>query len=177
MALTGDCLSACRLFLLLACFAPAVCARPPDALPASEHASLDPVRLEIRGARGSVAVRAEIAATVAQRSQGLMERLHLPPDAGMLFLYREPQGADAGFWMYRTRIPLDIAFLDGEGRILTIVAMEPCRDPVASGCPIYAPGVPYRAALEVNRGFFVRNGIAVGDRVRPPPDAFSQGGE
>jgi len=28
----------------------------------------------------------------------------------MLFVYDSTQPPDAGFWMYRTRIPLDIAF-------------------------------------------------------------------
>jgi hypothetical protein len=31
--------------------------------------------------------------------------------AGMLFVYDSTQPGNAGFWMYRTRIPLDIAFV------------------------------------------------------------------
>lgn len=126
------------------------------------------VQLRVSAGERAVELRAEVAATDADRSRGLMGRAHLGADAGMLFVYPERQAASAGFWMYRTRIPLDIAFLDAEGRILAIRAMEPCDSSVSLNCPTYAPGVPYWAALEVNRGFFVRNGIGVGDRVPPP---------
>lgn len=137
--------------------------------PAGEPVSGGVVPLRIAAAGGVVALRVEIAATGASRLRGLMDRPHLPADAGMLFVYPGPRPGDAGFWMYRTRIPLDVAFLDADGRILAIQGMEPCASPLALRCPAYAPGVPYHAALEANRGFFARNGIAVGDRVLAPP--------
>lgn len=141
----------------------------PGARPSGEHGSSEFVPLRIAAAQRTVALRAEVAATGAERSQGLMDRKHLGTDAGMLFIYPERQAAEAGFWMHRTRIPLDIAFLDAEGRILAIRAMEPCDSSVSMNCPTYAPGVPCWAALEVNRGFFEANRITVGDRVLPPP--------
>ena len=107
----------------------------------------------------------EIAENEDQRAHGLMERSHLPADAGMMFLYPERQEPTAGFWMYRTLIPLDIAFLDDDGRIVAIRAMEPCASPNPRVCRIYEPGVPYRSALEVNRGYFARHGVELGDRV------------
>lgn len=107
----------------------------------------------------------ELAETPEQKAYGLMERPHLPEEHGMLFLYAEPQPAGSGFWMFRTRIPLDIAFLDDEGRIVAILAMEPCESPNPAVCRTYSPGVPYSAALEVNRGYFERRGVEVGDRV------------
>lgn len=110
-------------------------------------------------------LRVEVAERDDQRSYGLMERTSLPADAGMIFLYRTQQPADAGFWMYRTRIPLDIAYLDQDGTILSIVAMEPCPDPDPRGCRTYAAGVAYFSALEVNRGYFAERGIGPGDRV------------
>lgn len=117
----------------------------------------------------SVPLRVEVAATLAQAEQGLMDRPFLAPGSGLLFLFDDPRGEDDAFWMWRTRIPLDLAALDAEGRILSILAMEPCpaRDP--GDCPPYVPGVVHRGALEVNQGWFVRNGVGVGDRVRLPP--------
>ena len=64
--------------------------------------------------------------------------------------------------MYRTRIPLDIAFLVSAGVIRAVRSMTPCPTTIAQGCPTYAPNVPYRYALEVNAGFFARHGITSG---------------
>jgi uncharacterized membrane protein (UPF0127 family) len=107
-----------------------------------------------------VAVRVEIADTRAERQKGLMNRRSLPAKAGMVFRY--PQDTSGGFWMKNTLIPLDIAFYDRRGRIVRILTMTPCRrDP----CRIYAPGVAYRAALEVNAHSFRRWNVRVGDRI------------
>jgi uncharacterized protein len=127
--------------------------------------SFDTASARIITAADTFHLGVEIAEREDQRAYGLMERTALPENAGMIFLYRTQQPADAGFWMYRTRIPLDIAFLDDDGTILTIVAMDPCIDLDPRGCRTYPPGVPYFSALEVNRGYFAQRGIGAGDRV------------
>lgn len=119
----------------------------------------------IATAGDTVRVRVEIAQREEQRRHGLMERQQLAEDAGMLFLYDDVQPAGSGFWMFRTRLPLDIAFLDEDGRILSILQMAPCESPNPQFCPSYAPDTAYRYALEVNAGFFARQGIHAGDRV------------
>ena len=58
-----------------------------------------------------------------QRATGLMFREKLAKNDGMLFVFDEP-GYHA-MWMKNTLIPLSVAFIDGEGRILNIVDMEP----------------------------------------------------
>ncbi len=113
-------------------------------------------------------LRVELATTEAQRALGLMNRLRLPPNAGMLFLYPGPQPSTSSFWMFHTHIPLDIAFLDAGGRILNIQAMSPCASAIPWRCPSYPARVPYAAALEVNKGYFACHAISVGDRVRLP---------
>jgi uncharacterized protein len=136
--------------------------------------AFDTARAVIETAEGAVRLTVELASTGDQRAYGLMERPSLPAEHGMLFTYPEPQEAGSGFWMFRTLIPLDIAFLDEGGEILAIMEMEPCESPNARLCPVYSPGLPYVAALEVNRGFFGRRGVRVGDRVRleaEPDDA------
>lgn len=137
------------------------------AAPPSPSAPQHRHRLEIVTAAGdTVPLQAEIAHTPARRRRGLMERTDLPADAGMIFLFPEEQPASAGFWMHRTRIPLDIAYLGRTGVIVRTLQMEPCRALLSLFCRRYPPGVPFHAALEVNRGFFAARGISEGDRVR-----------
>jgi uncharacterized membrane protein (UPF0127 family) len=114
----------------------------------------------------SLELTVEIARTSDQRAFGLMTRPSLDSLSGMLFLYEARQDSSGGFWMFRTLIPLDIAFMDSTGTIVTIRSMEPCTSPNPEWCPEYAPDAAYWSALEVNRGFFARHGIAEGHRVR-----------
>ena len=127
--------------------------------------AFDTAIVRVISAADTVTVRVELAITDEQKTLGLMERRHLPQDAGMLFVYPTAQPESSAFWMYRTRIPLDIAFIDSTGAIRAIRSMEPCESTYFRACPHYPAGVPYRAALEVNRGFFAREGIQVGDSV------------
>lgn len=125
--------------------------------------------------RDTLRLRVELAKTRDQRTMGLMERHHLAEDAGMLFVFDSTQAPDAGFWMFRTRIPLDIAYLDSSGTIAAIKAMVPCTTTLAAGCRTYDPGVPYRYALEVNSGYFARHGVALGSSIIPIDLAAARG--
>ena len=89
----------------------------------------------------------------------------MPDSAGMLFLYTAMQPDTSAFWMYRTRIPLDIAFIDSAGVIKTIRHMVPCTTTMPQGCQTYPAGARYQYALEVNASYFARHRIAEGDRV------------
>ncbi|NLC21771.1 MAG: DUF192 domain-containing protein, partial [Halomonadaceae bacterium] len=82
--------------------------------------------LEILSEGERHSLQVELAQTAAERRKGLMERDSLDPDAGMLFVYQTLQPPQSGFWMYRTRIPLDIAFIDDQGRIAALYTMQPC---------------------------------------------------
>lgn len=116
-------------------------------------------------ANDTVLLNVELAANEEQRSLGLMERTSLPDGAGMLFLYDSVQDSTASFWMFRTRIPLDIAFIDSTGTIASITRMVPCESINPDFCPTYPAGVRFSHALEVPAGYFERAGIRVGDRV------------
>ena len=107
----------------------------------------------------------EMAETEEQRAYGLMERDQLPANAGMIFTYAEPQPAESEFWMFRTRIPLDIAFLGPEGEIRATRTMQPCPSPDSRWCDGSPAGVEFSAALEVNQGYFEQHGVRAGDRV------------
>lgn len=125
-------------------------------------------RLVIHSDQGPQRLEVEVARTPAQRRQGLMERDSLAPRSGMLFRYAEDQPPESAFWMYRTRIPLDIAYLDEQGRIVAINRMSPCESESAADCASYPAGASYRSALEVNAGFFAEHAIKVGDCVSWP---------
>ena len=117
-------------------------------------------RVVIQGSRGPVAVRAAVAANEAGRERGLMGVGSVPADGGMVFLFSAP--TTRGFWMKDTKVPLSAAFWDRSNRIVAILDMVPCRrDP----CPLYWPGHAYTGALEVNKGFFARHSVKVGDAV------------
>ena len=91
----------------------------------------------------AVPITVEVARTPAERSRGLMDRERLAPNAGMLFVYNNQRRADHGFWMYRTLIPLDIAYLDRDGTIGAIRPMVPCPSDQGRDCPTYEAGVPF----------------------------------
>lgn len=103
-------------------------------------------------------VTAELARTPAEREQGLMYREDLPPGRGMLFVFQDAQYRS--FWMRNTFIPLDIAYLDENLRIVDIQPMEPQTE---DGHPSAQPAM---FALEVPQGWFAAQGIGVGDQAR-----------
>lgn len=150
---------ACRVLLLLLAPLAATGAR------AAPPQFLDDYQACLVTESEQIPVRLEHAVTPEQRRLGLMERSPLPDNGGMLFWYREQRAASAGFWMYRTRIPLDIAWLDEDGVILARDTIPPCKTDSAGNCPSWSPGVPHHRVLEMNAGFFDEHHVAVGDEL------------
>lgn len=141
------------------------CQREPAAATASPTAGFGTGELQIVSAVDTFVLRVEIAETPQQMRVGLKGRPELPENEGMIFLFEREQRPRSGFWMYRTYLPLSIAFLDAEGSIRAIRDMKPCAARLSFRCRSYKAGVPYHAALEVTQGYFARRGIGVGDRV------------
>lgn len=158
----GRAMAALALVWAVGCDAPA----PP---PQEPLAVFDTIPASILTGGDTLRITVELADTGARRAYGLMERDSLPADHGMLFVYPDPREPTGGFWMYRTLIPLDIAFLDGDGTIVAILGMEPCRSPNPDVCRRYSPGVAFQGALEMERGYLEDRGVKVGDRVTPAP--------
>lgn len=120
--------------------------------------------LRIRDVRLSV----ELAVTSEQRRKGLMYRKSMPEYAGMLFVY--PYEQRLRFWMRNTYIPLSIAFIDSDGVIFQIERMRPLDE--TGVCSTQ----PARFALEVNRGWFRRNMIGLGDRIENIDSVYKEVG-
>jgi uncharacterized protein len=152
-----------RLVLALVALVAIACGGESKPVADERILAFDAATVRLASRRDTMRLSLELARSRAQQTMGLMERRQLAETAGMLFVYDSTQAPDAGFWMYRTRIPLDIAFMDSAGVIRAVLAMVPCTATLIEGCPSYPPNVPYRYALEMNAGFFARHGIGVGD--------------
>ncbi len=107
-------------------------------------------------------MRVEIANDAFEIARGLMYRTALAENRGMLFIFEGEQ--KLSFWMKNTLIPLSIAFIGSEGRIVDIQDMKPLDDDP----PSYVSARPAQYALEVNQGFFEERGVEVGDRAKLP---------
>ena len=99
----------------------------------------------------------EIADTTLKRELGLMNRKYLPTNCGMLFKF--PSNHYRSFWMKDTYLPLDIAFIDDDERILQIEEGSPLNQR-----PIHSD-TKCRYVLEMNQGWFESNGLNIGSRV------------
>lgn len=167
------------LFLLVGCGLLTACgalAEKPEADSHLAQRGLPEVTLCLHDDEQALVLSAERASTNEQRRIGLMGRPALPWHHGMLFVYPHERDADATFWMYRTRIALDIAYLGPTGQVRAIDTMVPCLSGNLADCPSYQAGVPYWTALEVNGGFFEREGFGVGAQVtQTEPDRCTPG--
>ena len=139
------------LHAVLAVVAAALCAAFAGEAPAAPN--LPTSALSINGHK----IVAEVASTPDTRATGLMNRFSLKPDTGMLFVFERPE--PLAFWMKNTYVPLSIAFLDADGRILNIEDMAPQTENShwSKGPGLYA--------LEMRKGWFAERGIKPGDRV------------
>jgi len=103
-------------------------------------------------------IKAEIAKTQEERSKGLMYRKSLQDGCGMLFVFDKDEVLS--FWMKNTLIPLSIAFIAYDGKIIDIKDMYPQdTNSIKSSRSV-------RYALEAPQGWFSRVGINVGDTVK-----------
>ena len=105
---------------------------------------------------------AEVAATPERRALGLMHRFSLQPDHGMIFVFERPE--PQGFWMKNTFIPLSIAFIAADGRIINVDEMQPHDESThqSRGPALYA--------IEMRKGWFTERGIRSGDIVKGLPE-------
>ncbi len=101
--------------------------------------------------------RLETATSLAEQSRGLLGRSRLESGSGLLFV----AGRLSPFmWMHMffMRFPIDIVFLDGHNRVLTINHdLKPWR---VSSIVIRA-----RKALELEAGAAARSATAPGDEI------------
>ena len=115
-------------------------------------------KLKIITLKGESEFDVELAVSERQQSQGLMYRRAMAINAGMLFDYGVPRHIQ--MWMKNTYIPLDMIFIDRQGKILNIVERT-----IPHSEAIVASKGPARAVLELNSGMASRLGARIGDTV------------
>lgn len=103
-------------------------------------------------------IEAELAHTPEARQTGLMHRRSMPDNHGMLFVFTHD--ARHCMWMRNTFLPLSVAFLDADGRILNIEDMTPHTE------DSHCAAAPARFALEMNQGWFAARRLAPGMPIR-----------
>ena len=137
---------------------PAATPAPPPTTP--EEPLLPSLTLHPSGG-AAVALSVELARTARERARGLMFRRSLPADRGMLFVFEEE--GDWPFYMKNTYIPLDLIYIDSDGRV--VGCLEDLRPFDETARSVAAPA---RYVLEVNAGSVRRWGLRPGDRVDLP---------
>jgi uncharacterized membrane protein (UPF0127 family) len=136
-----------------------------NCIPAEQRAQhkLETKKIIIVNQEGAdIPLTAELARTNEEQSMGLMFRKKLDDGEGMLFVYDRDQ--KLSFWMKNTIIPLSIAFISHEGRIIEI------RDMRTQSVQSIQSSRSVRYALEVPQGWFERAGITDGCTARMLPE-------
>ena len=109
------------------------------------------------GVSESIQLNLEVPKTQVEFDLGLMFRESLEENTGMLFVFEDV--GEKFFHMKNTTIPLDIAFINNCGIIESIKELMPLRTtPVSSDSNVLY-------AIEVNRGWFEKNNLKVGDKI------------
>jgi len=103
---------------------------------------------------GIYRIQAEVVDTSAKRAEGLMFRKNLSANHGMLFVF--DQAAQHCMWMRNTLIPLAVAFIDGQGRIINVEEMLPQTE------DNHCAEKPAKFALEMSAGWFKNRGFGTG---------------
>ena len=110
---------------------------------------------------GIYRIQAELADTPKAREVGLMNRTSMPTNSGMLFVFEQKAGHC--FWMNNTKIPLSIAFIADDGKIVNIEEMQ------AETTNNHCPKTAVRYALEMNKQWFSERVIVPGTAVTGLP--------
>ena len=125
---------------------------------AREQANFKTGRLTIHADGRKVDYQVEVADNNRLRGLGLMHRHSLPENQGMLLLFAQPQRAS--IWMKNTFIPLDLLYIDDQGRIVKIL-----ENAIPRSTGAMRSNGKVKAVLELNAGQVNKWGMAVGDRV------------
>jgi uncharacterized membrane protein (UPF0127 family) len=100
----------------------------------------------------------EYAITNEEISRGLMHRMQLAQNSGLLFLLSDSQVRN--FWMKNTYISLDIIFIDDKNKVVSIQ-----KNTIPLSLDLLSSIEPAMSVLEVNGGLSDKIGLKKGDCV------------
>ena len=109
---------------------------------------------------GGKTITVEVARSNEQLAHGLMYRTQMGENDGMIFVF--PDVDTRSFWMKNTFIPLSIGFFDEDKILVDIQDMEAVKSEMVTTPPSYVSAKPAKYALEMNRGWFLKNSVKVG---------------
>lgn len=115
------------------------------------------VKVDIKGK----AYHLEVAKTIPQKMQGLMNRNYLCPDCGMIFI--SPMDTPQSFWMKNTLIPLDMIFINLKGEVVNIVTAEAEAKDENGSYKFFQSSSPAAYVIELNAGDASKLGLISGD--------------
>ncbi len=133
--------------------------RPPGAR--IENLKLD-MALPPGTASETYTIKAEIAESQVERSQGLAGRRNLEPGSGMLYVYDSP--TTPKFSGAGNKFGTSLIYLEADG---TIVA---AKDMSAGGTAVIEPPEPVRFVLEVRQGWLEDRDAGPGEKFVLPAD-------
>lgn len=115
----------------------------------------------------------ELALTPQQRYQGLSDRESIPADGGMLFVFPSPDVH--AFVMRRCLVPIDLVFVDKDGRITALheMTVEPYDTP-ENRLKRYPSVKPVVAAIELRAGSIAKLGLETGGQIDLPYNALKR---
>ena len=113
---------------------------------------------------GTKTLVVEVAENAQQHEQGLMFRDKLGPDDGMLFIFKNEE--TRFFWMKNTLIDLSIAYFDKNGTLMDIHEMTSGKGIPDDQLPSYASVKPAKYALEMSKGWFDKNKVKIGAKLK-----------
>ena len=103
-------------------------------------------------------VYVQVADTLQEQEQGLMNVTDLPEDNGMIFVFGTVQ--PESFWMKNTPLPLDMVFVSDN---LTINDINYNATPENES--IFTSSGPCKYVIEVNGGYCEDHDIGIGDKI------------
>lgn len=113
---------------------------------------------------GNKKLSVEFAVSPEQHAKGLMYRDQLKENEGMLFVFDQDQ--ILSFWMKNTLIDLSIAYINKKLKIVDIQEMK-ATSPLETGSLMTYPSKkPAMYALEMPKGWFKKNNIIIGQRLK-----------
>jgi uncharacterized protein len=112
---------------------------------------------------GMYIIKAELAISETEHQQGLMFRKKMDAHEGMVFAFKAP--AKVCMWMKDTLLPLSVAFIEEDGKIVNI------EDMVPKTTDSHCSQKQVRYALEMNQGWFKQKNIKPGSTIEGLPSA------
>ncbi|MFS4458983.1 DUF192 domain-containing protein [Bdellovibrio sp. HCB2-146] len=129
------------------------------------HASAAKPFSKVKITLGDKKLEVELAETADQHARGLMFREKLGENDGMLFIF--PGEETRFFWMKNTLIDLSIGYFDASGTLIDVQEMKSGKG-VSNDMLLasYPSAKPAKYALEMNKGWFDKNKVKLGTKLK-----------